>query len=66
MWHFWHMTQNIIGKYSGFLGVFCLFMPSQFNLVGNSHREKVLILIPVSGLVFLLLFLLQNYLGIGK
>jgi hypothetical protein len=66
LWHCSHMNQNLIGKYSGFLGLFCLFMPNQFNQVGNHHRVRVLILIPILGLIFLLLLLLQSYLGVGK
>ena len=63
--HFWYMNQNIIGKYSGLLSVLVLGMPSQFNEVGNAHRKKFLVMLPVVLVLFVMLFFLSSYLGIG-
>ncbi len=66
MFHFWHMNQNVIGKYSGLFGVFILSAPNQFNEEGNRHRKKFLISLPVSLTLFLVVFFLSSYLGISK
>ena len=65
LWHFWHMIQNVIGKYSGLFGVFCLFMPKQLNQVGNHHRQRVLVLLPLACIAVFFLFLGSSYLDIG-
>ena len=64
--HFWYMNQNIIGKYSGFLSVLILGMPSQFNEVGNAHRKKLLVMLPLVTILIVILFFLGSYLGIGN
>ena len=66
MFHFWHMNQNVIGKYSGFFGIFILGVPNQFNQEGNRHRKKFLITLPVTISLFLVVFFLSSYLGISK
>jgi hypothetical protein len=60
------MIQNITGKHAGFLGVFVLGMPNQFNQLGKEHRLKFFIIFPVVLVLFATVFLLGEYLGIGK
>ena len=38
IYHMWFVVTNVTGKYASFLGAFLLFMPSQFNEIGNKHR----------------------------
>ena len=64
MWHFWYMNQNLIGKYSGFIGPFVLFMPNQFNNKGNEHREKFIKFLALVLVSFLCFFGLYEFLGI--
>ena len=66
LFHFWHMNKNVIGKYSGFFGMFILGAPNQFNQEGNRHRQKFLMYIPVTIILFLTVFFLSSYLGISK
>ena len=42
IYHMWYVITNITGKYSSFLVPFILFMPSQFNSLGNKHRLALL------------------------
>ncbi len=41
IYHMWFVVTNITGKYASFLGLLLLLMPSQFNEVGNKHRESL-------------------------
>ncbi len=41
IYHMWFVVTNITGKYANFLGPLLLFMPSQFNDVGNKHRVSL-------------------------
>ncbi len=38
IYHFFYMVTNMTGKYASLFGPLALFMPNQFNAVGNRHR----------------------------
>ena len=38
IYHTYYVLTNLIGKHSGKLGFIVLFMPGQFNKIGNQHR----------------------------
>ena len=54
------MNQNLIGKYSGLFGIFTLGMPSQYDQLGNEHRQKFLVMLPINLVLFALLFFLKS------
>lgn len=41
IYHMWFVVTNVTGKYANFLGPLLLFMPNQFNEVGNKHRASL-------------------------
>ncbi len=66
LFHFWNMNQNVTGKYSGLFGIFIFGATGQFNQEGKKHRQKLLITLPVTIILFVAVFFLGAYLGIGK
>lgn len=56
IYHIWFVVTNIKGKFARILGPFLLFMPNQFNDVGNKHRALLFrAVIGVIGCWFILL-----------
>jgi len=41
IYHMWFVVTNVTGKHANFLGLLALFMPNQFNEVGNKHRASL-------------------------
>ena len=57
IYHAAYVINNVIGKHSSFFGPFILFMPSQFNKIGNKHRVSLfpsLLGVAASWLIFFL------------
>jgi len=61
IYHMLHIVRNVTGKYAYFLGALLLFMPSQFNEVGNLHRAKLLNIFPFMFLSYSVVFGIKFY-----